>query len=64
MSRFAVMGHNNPPPLNFEARAVVLIRDGATGRPRFDLPMREYPEWAQEGFRQMMTPEEIEEYFA
>lgn len=44
-------------------RGVVLVRDGKTGRPKFDLPMHDYPWWAQEGFRRLMTPREIAEFF-
>jgi hypothetical protein len=47
----------------FEVRGVAMVRDAATGRPKFDLPMCMYPSWAQEGFRQMMTPAEIAEFF-
>jgi hypothetical protein len=47
-----------------EIRGCWLVRDGKTGRPKLDLPMREYPEWAQAAFRADMTPDEIKEFFA
>ena len=50
------------PP--FEVRGVALVRCGQTGRPRFDLPMCEYPLWAQDEFRKMLTPAEVREFFA
>jgi hypothetical protein len=46
-----------------EVRAAFLVRD-KNGRPRFDTPLSEYPQWAQEAFRADMTPDEIEEFFA
>jgi hypothetical protein len=44
-------------------RASFLVRD-KDGRPKFDRPLREYPEWAQEAFRADMTEAEIAEHFA
>ena len=46
-----------------EARGVILVRCGKTGRPKFDLPMCMYPSWAQAEFRKMLTPAEIAEFF-
>ena len=50
-------------PAGVQVRGVALVRDAATGRPKFDLPMCIYPSWAQDGFKQMMTLAEIEEFF-
>jgi hypothetical protein len=46
-----------------EVRGSFLVRD-KNGRPRFDKPVSEYPEWAQAAFRAAMTPDEIKEFFA
>lgn len=48
-------------PLGLTARAVVLVRCGKTGRPKFDRPFGEYPLWAQAAFIGMLTPEEVQE---
>jgi hypothetical protein len=45
-----------------EIRGSFLVRD-KDGRPRFDKPMREYPDWAQEAFRAAMTDDERQEFF-
>lgn len=50
-------------PVAPRVRGVALVRCGKTGRPKFDRPMREYPWWAQEAFRRMLTPREVEEFF-
>lgn len=44
-------------------RGVALVRCGKTGRPKFDLPMQQYPLWAQDAFMKMLTPAEVKEFF-
>lgn len=57
----ADLGQPAPRPL-LEARGAFLVRDKA-GRPKFDLPMGDYPYWAQVAFFDAMTPAERKEFF-
>lgn len=53
------MNADTPSP---KVTGVFLVRD-KYGRPKFDLPMRYYPQHAQDAFRAAMTPDEIQEFF-
>jgi hypothetical protein len=41
---------------------VYLVRD-PQGRPKFDTDPRLLPDWIQDAYKRVMTPEELEEFF-